>query len=90
MIFIIFMKNTPNYFWANQKSITMRILFPLFVLLLPIMGQAHPGHGASNGHNAVHYLLSSGHAGPAILLLTALCLYLILRNPKAQHQRAKR
>lgn len=67
----------------------MRTLLSLFVLILPAIGQAHPGHGASNGRDAFHYLTSSGHAGPAILLLTALCIYLILREPKAQSQRTK-
>ena len=88
MIFVIFTKNVPRYFWANQKFIIMRILSILSILMLPVMGQAHPGHGASNGHDAIHYL-ASGHAGPAILLLTALCIYFILREPKTQSQRTK-
>lgn len=79
----------PYYFWKNQKTYAMRTLLSLFVLILPVIGQAHPGHGTSNGHDAVHLLTSSGHAGPAILLLTALCIHLILRGPKAQSQRSK-
>ncbi len=67
----------------------MRVLAILSILMLPAMGQAHPGHGASNGHDAFHYLASSGHAGPAILLLTALCIYFVLREPKTQSQRTK-
>lgn len=67
----------------------MRVLSLLSILILPTVGQAHPGHGTSNGHDAIHYLASSGHAGPAILILTAICIYFILREPKTQSQRVK-
>jgi len=67
----------------------MRTLFSLLALVLPAIMQAHPGHGASNGHDATHYLTSPGHAGPVILLLTALCIYLILREPKTRSQHTK-
>ena len=74
--------------FMGKSKIYNRILSILSILMLPVMGQAHPGHGASNGHDAIHYL-ASGHAGPAILLLTALCIYFILREPKTQSQRTK-
>lgn len=65
----------------------MRSKFFALLLLTPALVHAHPGHGASNGHDFLHYLLSPEHTGPAILLLVAVSLFLMLRNPAKARER---
>ncbi|MBK8041618.1 MAG: hypothetical protein KBG02_01335 [Haliscomenobacter sp.] len=58
-----------------------------FLLLLPALTQAHPGHGTSTGNDWIHYLTSPGHLAPAVLSVTAIVLALMLRkSPKASRQ----
>lgn len=58
----------------------MRILVLLFVLMLPVLAEAHPGHGSSTGNDWLHYLTSAGHTAPAILVATALILFFMLKG----------
>lgn len=62
----------------------MRVITILSTFMLPLIVQAHPGHGASNGHDAPHFLLSGGHAAPALVVLLAASLYLMLRTSKSR------
>ena len=67
----------------------MRLITALFILLAPALLQAHPGHGVSNGHDVLHFLVSMGHAGPALFLVFAASFYLMRRIPKAKSRSAK-
>jgi len=67
----------------------MRLIAILLTLAMPAILQAHPGHGASNGHDALHFLLSPGHAGPALVMIFAASLYLLLRTPKTKGRPVK-
>ena len=58
----------------------MRILILFFVLLLPTLTEAHPGHGSSTGNDWLHYLTSSGHVAPAILAATVVILFFMLKG----------
>lgn len=55
------------------------LLFPA-LLALPLMSEAHDGHGHFLGHQVEHYLSSPGHAIP--LLLVTVFFIILAANRK--------
>ena len=51
---------------------------------------AHPGHGVTEGHSLVHYLLEPLHVGPVLLLLAAGIATLITLNRRKKSLRQER
>lgn len=56
---------------------------------------AHPGHGATEGNSAIHYLTEPFHIGPAVVvvaagLTTALWLKRRRNAPQGEHVRKGR
>ena len=57
----------------NRKTLPL-----LITILLPVIAQAHEGHGLGHGHELGHYLLSAEHAIPvaaAVVLTIAVLAY---------------
>ncbi|MCB0578534.1 MAG: hypothetical protein KDD10_04400 [Phaeodactylibacter sp.] len=50
------------------------------LLSLPLIAQAHDGHGFFHGHELAHYLSSPGHAIPIALAVVALAALLVYRK----------
>ena len=55
----------------NRKTLPL-----LITALLPVIAQAHEGHGLGHGHELGHYLLSAEHAIPVavVVVLTVAAL----------------
>ena len=52
---------------TNEILNIMKKLFPIILLLVPVIASAHPGHGLSDGVSLGHYLASVVHLFPIIL-----------------------
>jgi hypothetical protein len=58
----------------------------LFVLCLPLVSSAHPGHGGTDGYTIIHYFVEPMHAVVAISALFGAALYIRqLRRNKQQN-----
>lgn len=64
-----------------------KILIPVLLMIgLPAMAIAHSGHGAFNGHELAHYLLSPDHAIPVAIGLVLLAVLYGRRKWAKQRQ----
>jgi hypothetical protein len=67
-----------------MKKIAFSILSFLCILCMPIISVAHPGHGETDGHTIIHYILEPIHAIAAFsgVLLLALGYFAFMRTKK--------
>lgn len=50
------------------------------LLSLPLISQAHDGHGFFHGNELAHYLSSPGHAIPLLLVVAAFIVLITYRR----------
>ncbi len=64
-----------------------KALFLLPALMsLPLITQAHDGHGLFHGHELAHYLSSPGHAIPLALVVGAFIVLIAYRKQSRQRE----
>lgn len=51
-------------------------VFSLFVLCLPLIGIAHPGHGTTEGYTITHYFTEPIHLAISLSVLIAVVVYI--------------
>ncbi|MCB0559166.1 MAG: hypothetical protein H6573_02285 [Lewinellaceae bacterium] len=56
------------------------------LMSLPLISQAHDGHGFFHGSELAHYLSSPGHAVPLVLVVAA-SVALILYRKRSREER---
>jgi len=57
-------------------------LYSMVALLIPTISFAHEGHGVVDGNSILHYLSSSLHLAP-VLLVAVVGVFFILRKRRA-------
>lgn len=57
----------------------MRAVLLSYLLLVPVLASAHPGHGQSNGYDSLHFLTAPEHLATLALAGTAVILALLMR-----------
>ncbi len=73
---------------------TFRKIFLTTMMVFIINGSklfAHPGHGQTEGHSFIHYLIEPMHAmilGAVVLMIAFSCTYLILKMKKRAKEHA--
>ena len=55
-------------------------LLPVALISLPLITQAHDGHGFFHGTELAHYLSSPGHAVPLVLVVAASVALIVYRK----------
>ncbi len=55
--------------------------FTIMGLLIPVLSFAHEGHGVVNDNSILHYLSSSLHLAP-VLIITAVVVFYIIRKKR--------
>jgi len=60
----------------------------LAIMLLPVFGWAHPGHGETGGYTIIHYFLEPEHAlfAWSLVAIIAASVYIIYRVRKYQQK----
>lgn len=102
MIYINSFGDLPYSYWGVRLLI-LSCSFSLFIykiartmnrkmlltalLSWPLIAMAHDGHGAFQGHQIEHYVISPGHAVPLILVTVAFLLLIAYRQWKRAAQK---
>lgn len=63
-----------------MKSLKLA-LFTIAGLLIPFISFAHVGHGVVNDSSILHYLSSSLHLAP-VLIITAVAVFFVIRKKR--------
>lgn len=63
-----------------MKSLKLA-LFTMAGLLIPFISFAHEGHGVVNNNSFLHYLSSSLHLAP-VLIIAAVAVFFVVRNKR--------
>lgn len=56
-------------------------LFTIVGLLIPVLSFAHEGHGIVNDNSFLHYLSSSLHLAP-VLIIAAIAVFFVIRKKR--------
>lgn len=90
MTYIRFYEQEKKYFRYVIKILpmknAMKILWANALLILPMAGFSHPGHGHGNPLGPGHYLGNPEHAIPIALTIAAASLVAIWKARKARNE----